>query len=71
MRPQPPLSHLFQGQFQVADDVVPIFQADRKADAFRVHSEGAFLLVGERRVGHREGVLDERLLDGRCTLLVP
>ena len=54
-------SHLFQRQFQVADDVVPIFQADGEADALRVHSEGAFLLVGQGRVGHRERVLDERL----------
>ena len=54
-------SHFFQRQFQVADDVVPIFQADGQADAFRVHSEGALLLVGQGRVGHGERVLDERL----------
>src|ERR1041385_2843069 len=55
-----PFSDLLKGRAQVFDDVVPVFEADREADAARLHAAPTLYLFGEHRVSHRVRLLDER-----------
>ena len=43
----PTALHLLQGDLQISNNVVPIFEAKGHADALGMHAEGAFLLVGQ------------------------
>ena len=46
------VSHLFQRQLQISNDVVPVFEANGDPDSFWVHSKCPFLGVGQGGVRH-------------------
>jgi len=58
------------GVFQVGDDVVPVLQPQRKADASGLQPAADFLFVRDRRVRHGERILDQRLDLPRLTARV-
>ena len=43
----PAVSHLLQGNFQIANDVVPVLEANGNSDALGMHAESALLFVGQ------------------------
>ena len=53
--------NLFQPVFQVFDNILPVFQANRKADAARFDSFGFLKFWRQCRVGHRKGVFNQSL----------
>jgi len=42
------VSHLLEGNLQIANNVVPVLEAKGNPDAFGMHAESAFLVVGQR-----------------------
>src|ERR1044072_2931215 len=52
-------SDALEGRAKVFDDVVPVFESDREADAARLHPAPPLHLFGQRRVRHRVRLLNE------------